>query len=270
MRYDSNTGITIMLVDTNEKFLQFFQQFLSENLPYKFISEKSGTHALLTANQKPVHLFLMESKLAQPFNGLKVLELIRNDDKLAKVPVIFVSALRDKVTIAKAKSAGAAEYFFKPIKEAEIIKSVVKYLKKSVKFTVLVVDDDERSFYFLKNTIQSRFPYGAEVITVNSALTGLDIIDAQEINLLICGNNMPTVNGVRMLEMLRSRGQLENLPAIFVPENLSDDDRFTLAELGIENYLEKPFQPKKLIENMMQALNVPPPPMFEEDLILID
>ena len=270
MRYDVSNGLTVMLVDTNEKFLKYFQQFLSENLPYKIIAEKSGTQALLTANHQPVHLFLMETKLAKPVTGFKMLELIRNDNKLAEVPVIFVSALRDKATVAKAKAAGVEEYLFKPVRESEAIKSVVKIIKQSVKFTVLVVDADEKMFPYTKVMLSSRFPYKVKVITTNSAFTGLDIIDAQEINLLILGNNMEVINGVRMLEMLQSRDQLEKLPVVFVPENLEMEDRYKIAELGIEHYAEKPFRANDLVKTMLDALNVPPPPIFEEDLIIIE
>jgi len=40
MRYNAKDGITVMLVDTNEKFLQHFFRFLKAKLPYHFIFEK--------------------------------------------------------------------------------------------------------------------------------------------------------------------------------------------------------------------------------------
>ena len=270
MRYDAKSGITIMLVDTNKKFLQYFHTFLKSNLPWNFIFEENGAHALLTAEKKPVHMFLMETKLTPAADGIKTLQNIRNNELLAKIPVVFVSAMRDKGTIARARAAGMDEYFHKPIREDAILESVIKHITNTVKFKVLVVDSDEKIFPVVKDIITRNFPYKIEVVTATSAFTGMEIIDTQEINLLIVGNNLPVVNGVRMLNMLRDKNQLARLPVVFVPDDeIELEDRYQIAELGIEHFAEKPFHSHALIESMMAALNVPPIPMSEEDSFLI-
>ncbi len=267
MRYDSKSGITIMLVDTNESFLRQFFYFLKKKLPWKIIFEKNGTRALLTADKKPVHLFLMEAKLTPTVSGFKTLELIRNDEKLSKIPVIFVSSLRDKDSVAKAMVLGVDDYLHKPIIPEEVLDRVVKFIKKTVKFKILFVDSDESLFPRVTSMIKHLLPYQAEVVTANSAPAGLEIIDTQEINLLICGNNMPIVSGVRMLSMLKDQEKLDDLAVVFIPEELSESDRHTVADLEIEHYLEKPFSdPEEFISAIMAALNVPPIPDMNEDL----
>ena len=267
MRYDHKDGITIMLVDTNERFLRYFFSFLKLNLPYKIIFEKNGTRALLTADKKPVHLFLMEAKLTPTVSGFRTLELIKNDDKLSKIPVIFVSALRDHISVKKAKALGVDDYLHKPIIPEEILDRVTKFINQSVKFKVLYVDSDESLFPRVKRIIHDLFPYKVEVVTANSAPAGLEIIDSQEINLLICGNNMPIVSGTRMLAMLKDQEKLDKLAVVFIPEELSLIDRETIADLEIENYAEKPFNnPDELIQAMISALNVPLPPVIDEIL----
>lgn len=265
MRYDSKNGITIMLVDTDENFLKKFFYFLKKKLPYNFIFEKNGTRALLTARKKPVHLFLMEAKLTEQVSGFKTLELIRNDEKFSETPVIFVSALRDKISVAKAISLGVTDYLHKPIIPEEILDRVVKSVNKFVKFKILYVDSDEKLFPRVASIIQHLFPYKNEVITANSAPAGMEIISTQEINLLIVGNNMPVVNGARMISMLKDMEKLEKLSVIFIPEEMSEIDRNTLVELKIEHYAEKPFnKPEEFISTIMSALNVPQIPVFDD------
>ena len=219
----------------------------------------------MTADKKPVHLFLMEAKLTQQVSGYRTLELIKNDDKLSDIPVIFVSALRDKISVAKAKALGVDDYLHKPIIPEEILDRVIKFLKKSLKFKILYVDSDESLFPRVKSIIQHLFPYKVEVVTANSAPAGMEIIDTQEINLLIVGNNMPIIKGTRMLSMLKDQEKLDKLGVVFLPEELTESDRYAIAELEIEHYAEKPFnQPEEFISTIMAALNVPPIPEFDD------
>jgi len=268
MRYDVRDGITIMLVDTNEKFLQHFFHFLKKKLPWKIIFEKNGTRALLTADKKPVHLFLMEAKLTPTVSGFKTLELIKNDDKLSEIPVIFVSALRDNSSVSKAISLGVDDYLHKPIIPEEVFDRVVKYIKKSVRFKILLVDNDESLFPRMKSIIQHLMPYKCEILTANAAPAAMEIIDREEINLVIVSNNMPIISGVRMLSMLKDQEKLDNMGVIFIPdEELSESDRHAVADLEIEHYLEKPFaNAEEFIQTVMAALNAPTIPTFDDDL----
>ena len=261
MRYDANEGITIMLVDANEKFLQHLMHFLKKNLPYNIICEKNGTNALLTAEKTPVHLFLMEAKLTRQVSGFETLALIKDDEKLSKIPVIFISSLRDPVSVNRAKALDVDAYLYKPIVPKQIFDYVVKYIKKTVAFKILYVDSDTSLFPRVTNIVKNLLPYQVEIFTAESALEGMGIIDANEINLLICGNNMPIVSGVRMLEMLKEQEKLNEMGVVFLPEELSTADRYSLAGLEIENYAEKPFsKPDEFISTVMAALNVPPIP----------
>ena len=270
MRYNAKHGITIMLVDTNEKFLQYFQDFLKENLSWNVIVEQNGAKAILKAETTPVHLFLMETKLTPTCNGFRTLELIRGNEKIAKTPVCFVTAMRDKGTLAKAWSAGVDGYFKKPIVSEEILKAVIEHITKTVKFKILIVDSDEKIFPELKRLLCLKFPYKIEIFTAESAFEGLNILDSQEINLLIVGNNMSTISGVRMIAMVKDKEGYADIPVVFIPDELSAEERYQIVELGIEHFIEKPFKPNEPIEVMMTALNVPPVPMFDDDVIQID
>ena len=257
MRYDAKSGITIMLVDANEKFLQHFMRFLKKNLPYNVICEKNGTNALVTAEKKPVHLFLMEAKLTKQVSGFETLELIKNDEKLSNIPVIFISSLRDPVSVNRAKALDVDAYLYKPIVPKQVFDHVVRQIKKTVNFKILYVDGDSSLFPRVTNIVKNLFPYQVEIFTAESALEGMEIINSQEINLLVCGNDMPIISGVRMLSMLKEQEKLDDMAVIFVPNELDAAERYALAELEIEHYAEKPFEnPNEFIDTVMAALNI--------------
>ena len=266
MRYDAKSGITIMLVDSNEKFLQHFLQFLKSKLPYNFIVETNGAQALVTAEKTPVHLFLMEAKLSKQISGFETLELIKSNEKFSNTPVIFVSSLRDPESFNKAKALGVDAYLHKPIDKRKVFDYVVSYIKKTVKFKILYADSDTSLFPRVESIAKNFLPYQVEVLTAESAVEAMSIIDAQEINLLICANDMPVITGVRMLEMLKEQGKLDNLGVIFIPsEELSTAERYSLAGLEIEHYAEKPFKDQnEFVDTMMTALNITAIPAFND------
>lgn len=264
MRYDAKNGITILLVDSDEKFLRMLYFILKKKLPYHIIAERSATRGLLKSDKIPVHLILTAINMPK-IDGFRMLTLIHNDEKLVNVPVIFVTERRDQQSVVKAIEAGVDDYIKKPVIPEEIIERCVQFIKKSVTFNVLVVDGDEKIFPDIIEMIQVGFPYQTKIFTANSAPAGLEIIDTNEVNLLILGNNMPIVSGVRMLDLLNDKEQLEKLSVVFMPDDLNVEERHRIAELGIEFFAERNiFQPEWFGEICMDALNLKPPPEFDD------
>ena len=57
-------------------------------------------------------------------NGLLVLEMLREDEKYKKIPIIMISARRDVQTITKAAQLGCDSFVIKPFKLAELSKRI--------------------------------------------------------------------------------------------------------------------------------------------------
>jgi len=60
-------------------------------------------------------------------DGFEVAELMHSNQKISKVPIIFVTAIsKEKKYVVKGYEVGAVDYLFKPI-EPIILKSKVKF-----------------------------------------------------------------------------------------------------------------------------------------------
>lgn len=265
MLYDASKGITILAIDTDVPFLRLISAIVKKKLPWRILTAQTGGKALTMMRKNPVHLVLMEIDLPR-MDGFKVLDLIHHYEECKGIPVIFVTKKRDQSTVQKAIIAGIDDYIKKPINPAEIAERIVTFIKKSVKFTVLIVDDEEKNLATAKYILENMFPYQVEILTANSAPAGLELIDNHEINLMILDDDLPIVNGIRMLDLLQSKEQLGKFPVIFMPTDLDAADRHRIAELEIKYFVEKPFNSELLIQTAMEALNVPPLPNLADEL----
>lgn len=82
-----------------------------------------------------------------PFgNGLKMLEEIRNDEKLKNLPVLMLTMSMEKDHISRAKSLGVSDYLVKPPQRDDLVNRVTRILGTVPQFEeVRVLDGDANS-----------------------------------------------------------------------------------------------------------------------------
>jgi two-component system KDP operon response regulator KdpE len=108
-------------------------------------------------------------------------------------------------------------------------------------FRILVVDDEERIVHFLTTKLKAS---GYEVLTAGDGVKGLEQAQAQEPDLIVLDLLMPRMNGLEMLQELRS---FSTVPVIILTAKGADADRIKGLQLGADDYLPKPFNPDELV-----------------------
>jgi len=109
------------------------------------------------------------------------------------------------------------------------------------RFRILAVDDDQRIINFLRSKLRAS---GYEVLTANNGLEGLEQAQAQEPDLIVLDLLMPKMDGLEMLQELRS---FSVVPVIILTAKGADADRIKGLQLGADDYLPKPFNPDELV-----------------------
>ncbi|MBL1177085.1 response regulator [Pantanalinema sp. GBBB05] len=106
---------------------------------------------------------------------------------------------------------------------------------------VLVVDDDENSRLYISRQLQQS---ELVVLTAEDGQQAIEVLDTTPaIELILLDILMPTLDGFRVLELLKAHPTLRHLPVVVVS---SLDDLKSLVrciELGAEDYLFKPLNP---------------------------
>jgi phosphoserine phosphatase RsbU/P len=118
---------SILVVDDTAANLQVLTGMLKDR-GYKVRPVPSGKLALLAARRDPPDLILLDINMPE-MNGYEVCELLKADDTLKGIPVIFISALTDQLDKVKAFAIGGVDYLTKPFQMEELHARVETHLK---------------------------------------------------------------------------------------------------------------------------------------------
>ena len=111
-------------------------------------------------------------------------------------------------------------------------------MAKYDKLTCLIVDDFSTARRIIKKSLNE---LGFSCLETDDGEQALEIILQTPLNLVLADVKMPNKNGLELLEDLRDDDNLKDMPVILtmiepLPELIS-----TGAELGMNDYLVKPF-----------------------------
>lgn len=113
---------------------------------------------------------------------------------------------------------------------------------------LLLVDDDKRilsllSTYLSKNNFL--------VSSARNSIEARSLLNYFEFDLLIIDIMMPGENGLNLLKSIRKQ---TNVPAIFLSAKGESKDKISGLEIGADDYLSKPFEPKELLLRLERLL----------------
>lgn len=122
-----NGKCNIMAVDDQPANLKLLEDLLSHQ-GHAVRSFPRGRLALEAASRNPPDLILLDINMPE-MSGFKVCELLKSDQKLAAIPVIFLSALQDASDKVQAFQCGGVDYVTKPFQVEEVQARVETHLK---------------------------------------------------------------------------------------------------------------------------------------------
>ena len=115
-------------------------------------------------------------------------------------------------------------------------------------YRILVVDDDPKLASLLVEYLEGR---GLFVEKAERATDGLEKRRLGNFDLIVLDVMMPDMDGFAMLKELRKESQI---PVIMLTARTEDFDRIVGLELGADDYLNKPFNPRELLARIHAIL----------------
>ena len=113
---------------------------------------------------------------------------------------------------------------------------------------VLLVDDDGKLRKLLQEYLEG---YGFHVVALPDGTAALETIREESVDIVILDVMMPKLDG---LEVLRNIRMEFSIPVIMLTAKGEDADRIVGLELGADDYLPKPFNPRELLARMKAVL----------------
>ncbi len=114
--------------------------------------------------------------------------------------------------------------------------------------TLLLIEDDARLQALL---VQYLEPFGFRVEARSDGPAGLAALDECSPDLVILDIMLPGMNGFEVCRAMRQRSQV---PVIMLTARGEVMDRVAGLELGADDYLPKPFEPRELVARIQSVL----------------
>ena len=113
---------------------------------------------------------------------------------------------------------------------------------------VLLVDDDRELCQMLTEYLQAEH---FEVASVHDGAEALGALREADYEILILDVMLPNVSG---FDVLRELGAIHSTPVLMLTARGDDVDRIVGLELGADDYLSKPFNPRELVARIRAIL----------------
>ena len=116
--------------------------------------------------------------------------------------------------------------------------------------TILIVDDESRIRKLIKDFLSKE---GFNILEAEDGEKALNILEehTKNIGLIILDVMMPKLDGWSVLRQIR---QSSNVPVIMLTARGEEQDELFGFELGVDEYITKPFSPKILVARVQAIL----------------
>lgn len=121
------------------------------------------------------------------------------------------------------------------------------------KVTIMVVDDDEMNLKMAEFILKKEMT--ADILLAESGYKCIELLQQKnDVALILLDIQMPRMDGIKTLEMIRNHDEWKNIPVIFLTATADKETVIKAGILGVDGYIKKPFMPKELVERVNKTL----------------
>ena len=119
--------------------------------------------------------------------------------------------------------------------------------------TVLVIDDS-----VTVRKVTSRFleRQGITAVVAKDGIDAIDILQELTPDLILLDIEMPRMDGFEVAMQVRFNQRLRDIPIIMITSRTGEKHRARAFEVGVNEYMGKPFQEKELLHNIQNLLDI--------------
>ena len=261
------TGKTILVVDDDEQLLYLIKVRL-ENARYTPYVARNSEEAFQILQNNTIDLIILDIVLPGK-NGYEICYDLKQSEKYSSIPVIMLSQKDKTKDRYDAARIGADGYISKPFEGAELIYKIEAvllefneglevdiqrmYFPMGGEGHVLVVDDSSTMRKIIRNALRQLGII--RIIEAEDGASALDQLNLEKVTLILSDWDMPGVDGLKLLEKVKTDGRFSHIPFIMVTTMVGDRDMDTVFKKGANGYIAKPFSKielKRTLEKLIK------------------
>ena len=272
------SGLRVLVVDDNHTFRHILTELLA-SFSLEAIPADCGEEALrLLADsdeKRPFDVILMDWQMPG-LNGCETTLRLREDPRMAGVPVIMMTSYDREDLLAEARKVGVDDFLAKPIKQSQLFDAVVKAMDLQGGRPrrpgaakpppappphadlggkrVLLVEDNP-----VNRTLATAILSG-EGLVVTCAVNGREALQmafAEPCDAILMDIQMPEMDGYQATLAIRERETLLGrppLPVIAMTAHAMKGDREKCLAAGMSDYVTKPIDTARLFATLEKWL----------------
>jgi two-component system, chemotaxis family, chemotaxis protein CheY len=120
--------------------------------------------------------------------------------------------------------------------------------------TFLVVEDSPTMRQLITFSLK-RFR-NARIVEAVDGVDALKKLQTTKVDLVLTDINMPVMDGLKLVGMIRQREELKDIPIVIITTEGAEEDRERGMALGANAYIAKPIQSSQLIRTISDLLSV--------------
>ena len=119
---------------------------------------------------------------------------------------------------------------------------------------ILVVDDDREVVRLIRAYLEQA---GFEVLAAYDGDTAVHVIRRERPDLLLLDLMLPGKDGWAITRLVRAEPSLAHIPIIMLTARVDDTDKIVGLELGADDYVTKPYNPREVVARVRARLRQP-------------
>ncbi len=120
---------------------------------------------------------------------------------------------------------------------------------------ILTVDDSQMIRIFIKKAFA---PYDCDIIEAENGVEGLAMARCEIPDLIFLDITMPLMGGIEMLNTLKRRKPLKNIPIVMLSADSNKNVINHFLKMGAADYIVKPFKKDRIIESALKIVQLQP------------
>lgn len=129
--------------------------------------------------------------------------------------------------------------------------AVTQVVENNKRPTILVVDDS-----VTVRKVTSRFleREGFDAIVAKDGMDAIEMLQELQPDLMLLDIEMPRLDGFEVATQVRHSARLKSLPIIMITSRTGEKHRERAMEIGVNDYMGKPFQENELLDKIQEIL----------------
>lgn len=129
---------------------------------------------------------------------------------------------------------------------------------------ILAVDDDQQILRLIRSYLEQG---GYQVLTAPDGESALRVIRTERPDLVILDIMLPDKDGWEVMRAVRADPQQATLPIIMLTARIEDTDKILGLELGADDYMTKPFNPREVLARVRAVLRRATPESVSQPVV---